>query len=108
MPSCAGSCLCVSAQNRIQGFGSNSPSGGGGSYDAPAASDGGTASGSGVGGSGKRMEGFGNPRYASGGGSGAAARTGHNSIASAAWGGAMSVSGTALSGVGTALSGASR
>lgn len=97
------------AQSRIQGFGSSNPggSGGGGSgaYDAPAA-DGGSVSVD-VGGSGKRMEGFGNPRY-SGGSSRSAPRSGAASLSSAAWEGAMSVSGTALSGVGTALSGASR
>ena len=107
------------AQNRIQGFGSSNASeghgraGGRGAYDGLGGADDGddggdsfsTAS-TGLGS--KKMEGFGNPRYAASSGYRPAARGSNTGgMAAAAWEGAMSGASTALAGAGTALQGAS-
>ncbi len=114
-------CRALPVQNRIQGFGSSNASesngrtGSRGAYDGLGGADNGddggdssfsTASSTGLGS--KKMEGFGNPRYAASSGYRPAAR-GNNSggMAAAAWEGAMSGASTALAGAGTALQGAS-
>ena len=116
---CLNRCHALPAQNRIQGFGSsnasesNGRSGSRGAYDGIGGADNGDDGGDGfstasTGLGSKKMEGFGNPRYAASSGYRPAAR-GNNSggMAAAAWEGAMSGASTALAGAGTALQGAS-
>lgn len=106
-------------QNRIQGFGStnasasNGRAGGRGAYGGLGGADNGDDSGdsfpsasTGLGS--KKMEGFGNPRYAASSGyRPAAPGSGGGGLAAAAWEGAVSGASTALAGAGTALQGAS-
>ena len=107
-------------QNRIQGFGStnasisssNGRTGGRSAYDGLNGADGDDNSDSFPSSSrlgGKKMEGFGNPRYAASSGyRPATARPNNGGLAAAAWEGAVSGASTALAGAGTALEGASK